>query len=198
LQGVDSVTLIHDAMLEAYQKGEVDDIRSFDFKFNKWVWDSIKRVVPLDMITSPIDVGITKDGSFWHTQYHSGQYVRFIGYKLGSDRMGINREWEKPIHMLVKIDPSDFVFCIDQLNDVSNEDKLKNILQNLMTYSTKYIFLSAWAYDLGIPIDVVCRKRYFWDIGEYLDIFAEKKFKLVAKAVNDDAINILYIFRKGS
>jgi hypothetical protein len=187
------MTMVHDNMIKAYRAGLVEDIRSYDFKFNKWVWTALSKIFPEDTVTQPIDVGITKDALFW--QNYDKSDVRFVGYKLGEHRRGLNSSM-KPIHIKVDVEPSDYVFCIDQLNNVSQEKRILNIIDNLISYSTKYIIITCWAYDIKVPTNIECRKRYYWDLDSYFYLFEKNGFKLLVKAVSNDAINVLYVFKR--
>jgi hypothetical protein len=189
------MTMVHDNMIKAYRAGKVEDIRSYDFKFNQWAWTSISKIFPEEVVVQPIDVGITQDASFW--QNYDKNDVRFVGYRLGAYKKGPNEDgWKMPIHNRVDIEPSDYVFCIDQLNDVSKEDRVKAILENLIAYSNKYILISCWAYDIKIPDEVICRKRHYWELDRYFYLFEKNGFKLIVKAVSSDAINVLYVFKR--
>ena len=186
--------MVHDAMIKAYRAGKVHDIRSYDFKFNAWVWGSIGRLFPIDDVERPIDVGTTKDACFWKT--YDGDDIIFVGYNLSDYKISPKRLKQTVIHRKVEVDPSDYVFCIDQLNDLSTEDKVANTLKNLMLYSKRYIIISCWAYDIKVSKDVKTRKKYHWNLDNYISDFEAKGFNLVVKATNSDAINLLYVFRK--
>ena len=189
------MVMVHEYMVKEYRNGNVLDIRNYDFKFNEWLWDVICRVVPLELIQKPIDVGLTNGASFWAPI--DFQQVRQIGFTVGIKRSRFsNTSWRVPIYKRVKIEPSNFVFCVDQLNNLSNEEKVINTLENLMEYSKKYIITSCWAFDIKIPAEIECRKRYYWNFEEYLPRFKAKRFNLIAKAVYKDAINIAYVLKK--
>lgn len=189
------MTMFHDNMIKVYRAGLVEDIRSYDFKFNKWVWSALRNIFPEEAVVEPIDVGTTKDASFW--QNYDNNDVRFVGYRLGTYKKGINAsEWMKPIYNKADIEPSNYVFCIDQLNSISQEEKIFMILENLVSYSKKYIVLTCWAYNIEVPKNVECRKKYYWDMDNYVHILEKGGFKLIVKAVYTDAINILYVFKR--
>ena len=189
------MAMVHEYMVNAYREGKIDDIRSYDLKFNQWVWNSIGRLFPRESVVQPIDVGITKDACFWKDGYKVD--VRFVGYRLGEFKAGFyDKEWRRPIYYKVEIEPSEYVFCIDQINDLSREEQVLDVLENLMDYSTKYIILTAWAYDIQVPAETQTRKRFYWDIEKYMNRLEKKGFRLAVKAVYNDAINILYIFKR--
>jgi hypothetical protein len=190
------MTLVHDTMIKAYRAGQVHDIRSYDFKFNAWIWESIGRIFPIEAVEKPIDVGITKDACFWGI--HDENDITFVGHNLSDFKLHYTRLKQTAIHRKVDVEPSDYVFCIDQLNDLSSEDKVADTLKNLMAYSKQYIIISCWAYDIKIPEGVRCRKRHYWDLDNYIKDFEANGFKFIVKATNQDAINLLYVFKKKS
>jgi len=190
------MTLVHDTMIKAYRTGQIHDIRNYDFKFNAWIWESIGRIFPMESVEKPIDVGVTKDACFW--EIYDENDITFIGHNLSDFKKHYTRMKQTAIHRPVEVNPSDYVFCIDQLNNLNTEDKVARTLKNLMMYSSKYVIISCWAYDIKIPQDVKCQKKYYWNLDNYISDFEQKGFKFIVKATNQDAINLLYVFRKKS
>ncbi len=188
------MTMIHDVMLKAYRNGEVHDIRSYDFKFNEWIWESLKKYFSVEVVNNPIDVGITRDASFW--SIYDNRDITFIGHNMASMTRRMNNVIRTPIHRLVEVEPSEFVFCIDQINNLSKEEQLINTLKHLMIYSKKYIALTCWAYDIKVPKNVQTGKKHFWKMDNYIMLFESNGFKRIIRVANPDAINMLYVFKK--
>lgn len=189
--------MVYDHMIKSYKSGQVTDIREFDLKFNSWLWDIVHKFIKLEQLESPIDVGTSSGESFWLKR---GYYnVRRVGFSsaIYQNKHVFGKYWQKPIYIKVSdIEASNFVFCIDQINNLPTKDRVTQTLSNLMDYSKKFIFLSCWGMDINVPDKPIIRKRFYWNLDEYIPDFISRGFHLLAKITYTDAINVLYVFRK--
>jgi len=102
-----------------------------------------------------------------------------------------------PIYREVDLDKTmRYVFCMDQINTMNSKDKLLILINNLIRHSSKYIFLTCWAMDPDVAGSIRAMHKTYWEFDQYVDVFKEAGFNLVARANYKDSMTMLYIFEK--
>lgn len=144
---------------------------------------------------SILDFGPNLD-SFWNNVYTTGSDVDFLGVpKKKKDVHYIFNKYRKPVYMDFDINPRDLVICIERINEMSTEEKLIKLLNNVVDFSKEYIVIIAWAEEFEVDSDVESRK-FYWDMDIYKWYILESGFMEKARICVPDYINMLYVFQK--
>ena len=195
--------MIHEFMVKEYQAGRVLDIRMYDFEFTAWLWKKIESLYPIEIMDYVIEVGVA-DGSFWDVP----DLIKNTGHRMRIKKIGIGMPKHKkcadrykklfrvPVHRKVEVEPSDYVFCIDCINEIGKEEHVIQLFKNLTEYSKRYILITGWAIDMEVKKIVRTKKKFYWNVSNYKNILESAGFKLKGIAYYVDAINALYIFEK--
>lgn len=204
----------YDKFCELYKEGRAPWFRQMP-RNNEWLIENINRYC--GNIFLKIDNGSYKPhidqkyhikkeigildlspyiSNFWDNIYQSGGNREFIGVpKDAGDVRYIFNEYRKPVYMDFNIPSKHLVICLERINEMSTEDKLLSLLDNLTDFSNKYIVLLAWAEDMNVKSKVESRKHY-WDMDIYKWYILEDGFKEIVRMCVPDYINMFYIFER--
>lgn len=167
-----------------------------------WKWKMITEFAP--RITSVIDVGCG-DLRFWKAGPKPGRYIGIdISRTIIERNKGIperNRKFicapaEKRIDGL----KAPFVFCIDLLFHIMDDDRYEAILENLCYYSSRFIFIHSWINNFfgdrnrGPFTDG--KYMTFRRFEDYFHIFKRREFSNPLIKRNPNGIGALYLFQK--
>ena len=172
-------------------------------KGRDWKWKMINEFAA--NITSVIDVACG-DLRFW--KGNPGKYVDdYIGIDISRTIIEKNKEIQQnnckficaPAEKRIDL-KAPFVFCMDVLFHIMDDDTYEAILENLCYYSSRFIFIHTWINNyFGDRIrgpftdgNYMTFRRF----EEYFPIFNTAGFSNPQIRRNPNKIGALYIFRK--
>jgi len=164
-----------------------------------WKWEVITEFAP--KITSVIDVGCG-DLRFW-----KGNPDRYVGIDISETIIERNRKiprksWKficAPAEKRIDGLKAPFVFCIDLLFHIMDDDRYEAILENLCYYASRCIFIHTWINncfgdrDRGPFTDG--KYRTFRRLEDYFPIFDRRGFSKPHIRRNPNGVGALYLFQ---
>ncbi len=163
-----------------------------------WKWGVIEEFLPV--VDHVVDVGCG-DLLFWegrdcedYTGIDTSEIIIARNRAKRPRWRFINAPAEERIRDLKK----PVVLCISVLYHIMSEERYIKILENLCHYSSRWILIYTWIENpfgnryMGPLTDGVY--QYFRRFEEYLHIFEEKGFSLIAVGRNPDGIGAFYVF----
>ena len=182
--------------LKGYNSGEGSAGEERD-----WKWKTITGFAP--KITSVIDVACG-DLRFWKGLW-KGDPDRYVGIDISKTIIEENRkmqiDWDfiwSPAERRIEGLKAPFVFCMDLLFHIMDDDRYEAILENLCYYSSRFIFIHTWINnplgdrDQGPFTDG--KYMTFRKFEDYFPIFEERGFSSPQIRLNPNDVGALYFF----
>ena len=165
-----------------------------------WKWKTITEFAP--KITSVIDVGCG-DLRFW-----KGDLDRYVGIDISKTIIDRNKKIPRGNFKFIcapaskRIDGlnAPFVFCVDLLFHIMDDNRYEAILENLCYYSSRFIVIHTWIIncfgdrDQGPFTDG--HHETFRRFEDYFPIFDRWGFSNPQIRRNPNGIGALYLFQK--
>jgi len=167
-----------------------------------WKWKMITEFAP--RITSVIDVGCG-DLRFW-----KGEPIKYVGIDISKTIIERHRKiprknWKfirAPAEKRIEDLEAPFVFCMDLLFHIMDDDKYETILENLCYYSSRFIIIHTWINNCfgdrneGPFTDPEGQYMTFRRFEDYFPIFDKRGFSNPQIRRNPNGIGALYFFQK--
>jgi len=184
-----------------YRLGDDSGIGSAEEE-RDWKWKKITEFAP--RISSVIDVGCG-DLRFWKDEPD-----RYVGIDISKTIIERNRmiprmNWKficAPAEKRIDGLKAPFVFCIDLLFHIMDDDRYEAILENLCYYSSRFIIIHTWINnffgdrDRGPFTDPDGQYMTFRRFEDYFPIFDRRGFSNPQIRRNPNGIGALYFFQK--
>jgi hypothetical protein len=165
-----------------------------------WKWRIIKRYLNINE-ASVIDVGCG-DLAFWGEKSCN----KYTGIDISPTIIEINKNkkpnWEFIVgnaETFQKMPAAEVVFCFDILFHILNDQVYKKILDNLVIYSNKYVFVYTWKTNPFEPEIEDGTYQMYRDFEKYVPLFQKSGFQLIERKDPPkyiDKYGAMWIFRK--